>query len=142
MATKEKAASRYRRNRDSILSNRRAFYAANREIKKEENKQRWLRKRPEERKFLQRRRQVKHMYHLTAEAHDAILEKQNYKCPITGWPVDLYSAVDHDHACCPGEKSCGKCVRGVIAHKANRALGIFEDDPESLLRAYEYLKEL
>jgi hypothetical protein len=34
--------------------------------------------------------------------------------------------VDHDHRCCPGERSCGQCVRGLAHHACNRRLGPIE----------------
>src|SRR4029077_2130187 len=32
-------------------------------------------------------------------------------------------AVDHDHNCCPGAHSCGKCIRGILCGTCNSALG-------------------
>lgn len=47
--------------------------------------------------------------------------------------------VDHDHTCCPGKRSCGRCVRGLLCNRCNRALGQFGDDIETLRRAVAYL---
>lgn len=48
-------------------------------------------------------------------------------------------AVDHDHNCCAGPKSCGTCVRGLIHSKCNRVLGASSDDPHLLEQAAAYL---
>jgi hypothetical protein len=49
-------------------------------------------------------------------------------------------AVDHDHGCCPGEESCGKCVRGILCSMCNHGLGMFEDNLDTLMSAVAYLK--
>jgi hypothetical protein len=52
---------------------------------------------------------------------------------VGGWHVD------HDHACCPGDKSCGKCVRGILCNKHNLAIGMFGDNVTHLQAAVIYL---
>jgi hypothetical protein len=50
-------------------------------------------------------------------------------------------SVDHDHACCSGEGSCGKCIRGLLCHKCNLALGAINDDINILQKMIDYLKK-
>jgi hypothetical protein len=77
-------------------------------------------------------------YGLTQADFDRLLEVQDYACamchePFTeGQPI----FIDHDHACCPGEKSsCGRCVRGLLELGCNIALGYIERRYE-MARAY------
>ena len=35
---------------------------------------------------------------------------------------------DHDHKCCSGVKTCGKCIRGLLCSHCNRALGLLKED--------------
>lgn len=52
---------------------------------------------------------------------------QDGRCAICGVELsDLPSRrvhVDHDHAHCPGQKSCGGCVRGILCGTCNAWLG-------------------
>lgn len=34
--------------------------------------------------------------------------------------------VDHDHECCPGDASCGECIRGALCSRCNVFLGLIE----------------
>lgn len=36
------------------------------------------------------------------------------------------SIVDHDHECCRGVASCGRCVRGIVCHTCNGRLGVVD----------------
>lgn len=58
-------------------------------------------------------------------------------CGICGTHANL--CIDHDHACCPGKRSCGKCVRGVLCSSHNIALGLFNDNIDELRKAILYL---
>lgn len=65
----------------------------------------------------------------------------------TGWHCDLCGdhvsinrgVIDHDHDCCPGSRSCGKCVRGYLHPNCNIALGYLKNDPALLRAAADYL---
>lgn len=48
--------------------------------------------------------------------------------------------VDHDHACCPGERSCGKCLRGIVCQDCNRAIGLLREDQDVFASAIMYLQ--
>lgn len=80
-------------------------------------------------------------YGLTAIDIIAMLEAQG-GCAICGAKEPTRNQgwhVDHDHRCCSGVKTCGKCVRGVLCAGCNQGLGQFEDDPKRLLSAIAYL---
>lgn len=77
---------------------------------------------------------------LTKEFYDKLSESQGGRCAICGTtPSKL--VIDHDHACCPKEKSCGKCVRKLLCPTCNSGLGFYKDSPELLIKAAEYLKD-
>ena len=81
---------------------------------------------------------------ITREEFDALFDAQGRVCDIcgTGDPGGIYWCVDHDHACCPGsDKTCGKCIRGILCARCNHALGNVRDNPKTLARMIEYLAE-
>ena len=47
--------------------------------------------------------------------------------------------IDHDHQCCPGRDSCGKCVRGLLCSPCNMAIGLLGDNTVAIRRALEYV---
>jgi hypothetical protein len=72
-------------------------------------------------------------YGLTAEAYATLLSKQNGVCAICRVSSRKALDVDHDHA-------TGK-VRGLLCGACNKGLGQFQDSPDILLTAHQYLKE-
>lgn len=46
--------------------------------------------------------------------------------------------VDHDHRCCPGERSCGQCVRGLLCRTHNRVEGLLVTS-ENAARMLDYM---
>lgn len=65
---------------------------------------------------------------LTRERFQEMLKAQGNACALCLEPFeeDQQIFVDHDHACCPGTHSCGKCLRGLLHLKCNVAVGYVE----------------
>lgn len=84
---------------------------------------------------------MKYLYGITADQYRTLYANQGGRCAIcdTFEPVEFKMSVDHDHACCPGEKACGKCVRGLLCNRCNVLLGHAQDNPDHLRRAIAYL---
>lgn len=68
-----------------------------------------------------------------------IMAGQNHACAICSEDISGRYVVDHDHACCPTNRSCGKCVRGFLCDMCNLGLGSFRDSTEALRSAIRYL---
>ena len=83
-------------------------------------------------------------YNVTREQYEEMFKSQDGRCAICGNPPKEGGKglhVDHDHGCCPGGKSCGKCVRGLLCSSCNTAIGLLKDNPELLTAAIDYLKK-
>lgn len=84
-------------------------------------------------------------YGITIEDFRKMVDEQGGRCAICGTdePGGRHKQwqIDHDHACCDGNKSCGKCVRGVLCFLCNAAIGYMKDDPVALESAARYLRE-
>jgi hypothetical protein len=91
-------------------------------------------------------------YGLTLEQYRALEKKQRGLCALCGKPPLVGKracgkekqaprlCVDHDHACCPGKRSCGKCVRGLLCHWCNSHVVVgIEKSGASLKQIAEYL---
>lgn len=85
---------------------------------------------------------------MTPEQYDDMVQAQGGVCAACGQPERKIHprtgevqplSIDHDHACCPGATSCGKCVRSLLCDTCNRALGMFGDDMVRLLALVRYL---
>jgi hypothetical protein len=48
--------------------------------------------------------------------------------------------IDHDHDCCSGEYTCGECVRAILCDPCSKGLGWFEDNPDRLRTAADYIE--
>ncbi len=84
-----------------------------------------------------------HRHGLSVDQYIAIHTAQGGLCALCPRPIELsgyHTHVDHDHNCCPGRESCGKCVRGMLCRICNTALGQLGDSPERLRAAANYLE--
>jgi hypothetical protein len=78
-------------------------------------------------------------YKITKQMYLDMLEQQGGVCAICkGLPKRNWLAVDHDHLCCPGTKTCGYCIRGLLCSSCNSFLGRVSDNPQTL---NEYLEK-
>ncbi|AYD82247.1 endonuclease VII [Mycobacterium phage Wamburgrxpress] len=84
-------------------------------------------------------------HNMTAERYAAMLDSQGGGCAMCGGPNQngRELCVDHDHSCCPTkDRSCGKCVRGLLCHSCNFKVGHLEamlNGEDWVLRALKYL---
>ena len=81
-------------------------------------------------------------YGLTHEDYSIMLGEQGGVCRICLKKETLGHgtlSVDHDHSCCAGIESCGKCIRGLLCSRCNKVLGAVEDQVTLLQSMVDYL---
>lgn len=71
--------------------------------------------------------QRKMLYGLSQESHERQVECQK-SCAICGLLFDSSRSPyhDHDHECCAGQRSCGKCLRSLLCRQCNWNVGKVE----------------
>ena len=116
-----------------------AWRDVNRE-KVREYGRKWIRNNPEKRVDLARKRD----HRVTRDTFAEMYQAQNGLCAICKRSIEFYGgrtiAIDHDHQCCPGEQSCGRCVRGILCRQCNTLLGDAGDSVTTLSSAIGYLE--
>lgn len=94
----------------------------------------WRDKNREHHREYNRMRQITVKYGLTPQQYSTMKEKG---CEICGSFEGL--AVDHDHSCCSGLQTCGKCVRGLLCRRHNWAAGNLNDSSDEARKLAVYL---
>jgi len=89
---------------------------------------------------LYRHYEYKKKYQITLELYNKILEQQGGVCAICKGTWSRSLVVDHDHDCCPGEKTCGKCLRALLCGSCNAGLGWFKHDIKIMESAINYMQ--
>ncbi len=137
LSTEEKQARKRKYNHtyastSEAKAKRRVYDEGRRELKREYDRvyrrERWT---PE----MERNSYLKKTFGLTLEQYNKLLESQGGLCKICCNPPSskMSLGVDHDHACCPGKKSCGACIRGLLCQQCNSFLGRIADNPARLI---------
>lgn len=73
-------------------------------------------------------------YNMTLEQYWQLVQEQGGRCGICDRlpKDDQRLQVDHDHRCCAGPKSCGRCVRGLLCGSCNGKLALVEYFPNAV----------
>lgn len=109
----------------------------------------WVARNKERSYRYHRNKYLKAKYGITIEVYEELLDAQGGACAICRGQNDHIPRnafvqgvfyVDHDHRCCPGKETCGKCIRGLLCAGCNFGLSQFKDNEEFLMRAIEYLR--
>jgi hypothetical protein len=114
-------------HRDQERARKAAWYQANRDYSIAKSRA-WRIDNPEAYATIQENMQLRR-HNLTKAQFNALLKAQGNQCAACGITLEDYQAqgrygvqrfdIDHDHACCPGAFSCGRCIRGLICRPCN-----------------------
>lgn len=146
-AEREYARAYYQANRERLRAAQRRYYKANREANRERsrkwiaaNHERWLAKskawrkaNPEKFRGYQKKHALKKRlaeFGMTREQRSALFEDSDGLCAICYEKPAVH--LDHDHETME--------VRGALCRPCNTALGMFEDNPERLRYAADYIE--
>jgi hypothetical protein len=88
-----------------------------------------------------RRNHLQHQFKMTPQAYEYLLAKQGGVCAICKRAPGVKPLnIDHDHRCCSGRKSCGKCIRGLLCAYCNGSVVPVAENPLLHGAAVEYLR--
>jgi hypothetical protein len=125
----------YSENREAVIQRTTEYAKNNREAKRiAVRKHYYSEKGYQANKEKYQARRIKNMYGLSVEEYNELIKNG---CEVCGSFEKL--CVDHDHSCCPTEKTCGKCIRGILCRQCNLAEGHIGSDAEKAFKLYQYI---
>jgi hypothetical protein len=134
-----KARAKYQADAESGRAAQRARYAAD----PEKHRQAARAYRASLPAGVKRTRDQSWRYGLPPGSFEVRFAEQGGCCYLCREPLDTEKKrgihVDHDHSCCRGNRSCGKCIRGLACHACNTGIGAFGDDPARMILVAERL---
>lgn len=84
---------------------------------------------------------------LTVLQYDEMFRRQGGLCAVCDCPetrrrngVLQRLAIDHDHSCCPAQRCCLDCIRGLLCESCNQGLGKLRHSTAILAAAIRYLE--
>ncbi|MFF4691454.1 endonuclease domain-containing protein [Streptomyces sp. NPDC001307] len=81
-------------------------------------------------------------YNLTKAFGEPLREFQQARCAVCGTDSDGRTLhIDHDHACCPGRRSCGECMRGLVCSNCNAYGLAWYEGLRAELRTFDVLNQ-
>lgn len=114
-------------------------------LKRKKSRQEETRRRQLEPFEVRRNRWLKWKHGISLEEYNILFQKQNFSCAIckskTAGGKGMFH-VDHNHKCCNGEKSCGKCTRGLLCTTCNMIVVHFVEHYSNLFEpTLKYLED-
>jgi hypothetical protein len=118
-----------RKSKEADRKYYREYYATHKEEHKE-SQEKYLSKHPRIHvSDSMRASRLRYLYKMTIEDYESLLLSQGGHCAlcqVVQGDDKRRMAVDHDHECCSGTRSCGKCLRGILCADCNRKVGFLE----------------
>jgi len=75
---------------------------------------------------------------ITKEMYDKLFMLHDGKCHVC--KSKNISCIDHDHSCCSNKYSCGKCIRGLLCTQCNTALGLLQENVQTIKNLLKYIQ--
>lgn len=138
-ARREEWRQRYLQNREQRLEAERLRRLQNIDAYRARDHERYMRNRDRIQAQARPRRMLSD-HGLRADQWVALWDAQSGCCYLCGDEMTEGAVIDHDHSCCPSDKSCRVCRRGLAHHKCNVSIGFADDNPERLHRMAEALE--